>query len=60
MNKEELIKYLGKIVSTPKGNMRLVEIYANGNVGCVPVVCVNYDKELKEFHVTSLAMAGEK
>ena len=54
-----LAPYLGEVVSTPDGIMRLVEIYAHGCVGCVPLDCWNYHKELREFHASSVTLAKE-
>jgi hypothetical protein len=52
----ELAKNLNHIVETPKGNMRLVEIYFNGNVGCIPLNCKDYYKGIKEFHWESIKL----
>ena len=49
-------KYLGRLVSVPPNGekWRLVEIYSNGNVACVPKDCTNYEYQIKEFHITSI------
>ena len=56
---DKIASLLGEIVGTPLGNMRLVEIYSNGNVACIPINCTNYHGELKEFHIDSIKPIGE-
>jgi hypothetical protein len=54
---KNLVQFLGKEVYAPSSShtpMILVEIYSNGNVGCIPINCTDYDKELKEFHACSI------
>jgi hypothetical protein len=55
--KEILYKKLGEHVNTPKGEMILVELYANGNVACIPLKCKDYKKEIEEFHSISVGFA---
>lgn len=56
MRQKFLIKRLGKSVLVPPDwkPMRLVEIYSNGNVACVPMACDNYDSEKREYHAESI------
>lgn len=52
-----LSNYLGRKVPTPMGDMILVEIYSNGNVACIPLKCIDYKKELLEFHADEITIA---
>ena len=52
--KHTLFDSLGELVNTPRGRMRLTELYSNGNVGCVPITCIDYKKEISEFHSLSV------
>jgi hypothetical protein len=56
MDKMSLCRRLGRAVKVPPDYkvMRLTEIYSNGNVACVPMVCANYDAELREYHGDSV------
>jgi hypothetical protein len=60
--KETLSKHLGESVNTPEGPMRLVEIYANGNVACVSLKCdiFYYVRELMEFPALWVSITGAK
>jgi len=57
--KTTLCQELGNTVETPKGRMLLTELYSNGNVGCVPIICKDYNKELCEFHAESIRWINE-
>lgn len=58
--KNVLISHLGNIVETPKGKMILAELYSNGNVGCIPVDCTQYFRQLSEFHSLSVKPIDSK
>ena len=57
--KTTLCQELGRMVETPKGRMLLTELYSNGNVGCVPINCKDYNKDLYEFHAGSIYRLNE-
>jgi hypothetical protein len=61
MKKKHLVNRLGKAVLVPPDwePWRLVEIYSNGNVGCVPMLCSDYKQELREFHWESIRHVKE-
>ena len=50
---------LGRKVQTPAGIMILCEIYSNGNCACIPINCLDYHRELKEFHQSSILMCTD-
>jgi len=56
MKYKKICKRLGKTVRVPPDGktMILVEIYSNGNVGCIPLDCSNYLKELRQYHGSSI------
>ena len=52
-----LAQHLDQEILAPNGNnMKLVEIYSNGNVACIPLNCDDYYEELLEFHADSIQL----